>query len=154
MDPMDRLCAGITPAQGRLCRSKIEKVVADVPLCRSHLQKITDALGQTPRSVISGVVYYLGDPDTQQVKIGSSTRLPVRFATIAGQRPNVRLLAVEPGYTELEKRRHREWRRHRVSHHGGNREWYHKTPEMMQWINDVRKAHGDPWAHPAVTANR
>ena len=154
MDPLNRQCAGITPAQTRLCRMDVVQVVGDVPLCRTHLQKITDVLAGAPRLVVSAVVYYLGDPDSQQVKIGSSTRMSTRFAAIREQRPGVVLLAVEPGYHDLEQQRHREWRRFRVAHHGGSREWYHKRPELLEWITEVKKAHGEPWAHPAVAAMR
>lgn len=154
MDPMKRLCAGVTAAQGRICRAAVVQVVADVPLCQSHLRKITDALAGSPRLVASAVVYYVGDPGAQQVKIGSSTRMATRFAAVAEQRPGAVLLAVEPGHHDLEMQRHREWRKIRVAHHGGSREWYHKHPELLEWITEVRTAHGDPWAHPAVAATR
>lgn len=150
MNPMDRRCAGITAAQGRVCAHEVVEVVADVPLCREHLRKITEALGGQVREVISGVVYYLGDPETQQVKIGSTTRLATRFANIRIQRPALVLLAAEPGYNDLERERHRRFRGVRVSHHGGNREWYRKTPELMEWVNDVRRVYGDPWQMPQV----
>jgi hypothetical protein len=129
-------------------------VVANVPLCRQHLEAITEALGAEVRTVPTAVVYYIGDPATQQVKIGCTTRMSLRFAAIANQRPGAVLLAIEPGFMDREHQRHRQFAHLRVTHHGGNREWYRKAPDLMEWINEARRQYGDPWEHEAVQAVR
>lgn len=146
------LCGGRTKGE-RSCRKTVVKTVGDVPLCPDHLAAVVRALamerGDTSGFEVFGVVYYVGDPDTQQVKIGCTTRLASRFAAIRTQRPDVRLLAIEPGYLDLERMRHRQFARDRVTHHGGNREWYHKTDQIMDHVNEIRGRHGDPWKHPS-----
>lgn len=134
------------------CGKPALEVIANVPLCRGHRDGIRAHLGGATYAVSSGVVYYLGDPEVRQIKIGCSMRLGTRITSLLEQRPAIVLLAVEPGYKDLERARHREFRQYRVAHHGGNREWYHKNDELMAWINSVRQYHGEPWEHPAVKA--
>lgn len=128
--------------------------MGDVPLCGDHLAAVVRALamerGDSSSFEVNAVVYYLGDPETQQIKIGSTTRMANRFATIRRQRPDVKLLAIEPGHLDLERQRHRQFASCRVSHHGGNREWYHKSDLLMSHINDMRGQYGDPWKRAGI----
>jgi len=84
------------------------------------------------------------------MKIGCTTRMITRFAAIRTQRPEAELLAIEPGYKDLEHERHRQFAKTRVTHHGGNREWYHRSQQLVDLVNELRRVHGDPWEHPAV----
>lgn len=92
------------------------------------------------------VVYYIGNPPTQRVKIGTSTRFRTRFANLKRTFPEIVLLAVEPGHFELESHRHIQFAELRECQ-DREREWFRKAPVLMQHINDVRRRHGDPDAY-------
>jgi len=85
------------------------------------------------------LVYYLavtGD----KVKIGYSGNV-ARRCHEHGTDPTF-LLAVEPGGFLLEQKRHREFAE---SRHGAN-ELFDRTPELMEHVERIKAAHGDPVA--------
>ena len=89
------------------------------------------------------VVYYLGDPDTQLVKIGTTKKLRTRVRKIRDRgRPRVLLLATEPGWYALERLRHKEYARWNVDLGTGEREWFTKAPLLMRHITETRYRHG------------
>lgn len=123
-----------------------------VPVCGDHLdaltRELTDMMGsRTVRTItvnrgVTAVVYYIGRPDTQTVKIGTTTNLPNRFHNHQTGRGRLVLLAAEPGHYELERARHVQFARWLVS---GEKEWFYKAPEIMEHVNALRAQHGDPW---------
>lgn len=88
------------------------------------------------------VVYYLGDPDSQLVKIGTSTALKNRIYALRFGRPRVILLATEPGSYPLERARHYEFRTMRAPLLTGETEWFRKTPQLMEHVGQLRQVHG------------
>lgn len=124
-----------------------------VPVCGEHLDaltnELTDLMGsRTVRTItvnrnITAVVYYMGRPDTQTVKIGTSTNLTGRFRTLRNTHRRLVVLAAEPGHYGLERSRHVQFARWLVE---GEKEWFYKAPEIMEHVNALRAKHGDPWA--------
>jgi hypothetical protein len=136
-----------------------------VPLCLEHLRRAEtgtpswqpiDSSGELPPVLVKtevrivhvhdegpGVVYYIGNPATQSVKIGTTTRLRDRFAAIRCRNPEAMLLATEPGHYELERARHAQFKHIQVKQRG-HKEWFTKTAELMEHITEVRREHGDP----------
>ena len=100
--------------------------------------------------ITPAVVYYLGDPPSQTVKIGTSTRLVRRFEALKAKWPELRLLAVEPGHFDVERVRHGQFAHWRVSHRGALREWYSKSDPLMSHINELRAQYGEPWRWAAT----
>lgn len=119
-----------------------------IPFCEIHYQQVALHFGADPSSYgpgdIPAVVYYIGDPDTQLVKIGATTRLHQRFGQLALVRPKIKLLCVEPGYKDMERQRHQQFRDSRVKGRSG-REWFYRNDKLMAHIASLRQAHGDPW---------
>lgn len=140
-------CVGVRSDSFR-CRSTGAYYINGIPFCDPHYRELALHFGADPSvyglTDTPGVVYYIGDPDSQHVKIGVTTRLHQRFREVTANRPNSKLLAVEPGYMDLERLRHRQFAATRVT---GNpsREWFLKTDELMAHIGEVRNRHGDPW---------
>lgn len=128
-----------------------------IPFCETHYQQLALHFGADPATYgpgdIPAVVYYVGDPDTQLVKIGATTRLHQRFGQLALTRPKIKLLAVEPGYTDMEHQRHRQFHTLRVKGRSG-REWFNKGAELMAHVNAVRQQYGDPWEFDPHTFKR
>lgn len=87
----------------------------------------------TKPTKIPAVVYYFGNPLTQQVKIGTSTNLGSRIATLRKSYPRALILATEPGTYSMEWHRHQQFGRLRV---GG--EWFLKDPDLMEHVNLMR----------------
>lgn len=88
------------------------------------------------------IVYYLGDPVSQLVKIGTTTKLRQRMKSIRKVRPRTLVLATEPGGYDVEAQRHGEWRRLNVPMESGEREWFRRDPLLMAWITETRHRHG------------
>ncbi|WP_368660301.1 GIY-YIG nuclease family protein [Verrucosispora sp. NA02020] len=136
-------------------------------MCSLHFNELNDYFlsryllqrqGEKPcsESPSTSVVYYIGDPPTQHVKIGTTIDLTRRFSRLRINRPGIKLLAVEPGDHRLEARRHRQFEHLRVVKRGqgGEIEWFRKAPELMEFIGGRRFKHGDPWQHEAVLRPR
>lgn len=148
-------CVGRTADGGR-CPWNVAEVIASVPLCGRHadgmrLELLTYALrvarpAATPtvgsRGQELSVVYYVGDPDSQLVKIGKSADLRGRMRNIRWQRPRAILLATEPGAHRLEGRRHRQFASLRAPLPTGEREWFRKVPMLMEHVGKLRQEHG------------
>lgn len=155
---ISRGCAGLL--YGRRCHHAVHVVASTVPLCPGHLEAmigvLTGALeGITqpetaperpveppiaPVALSSGaVVYYMGDPPAQVVKIGTTTKLRSRWISLRALKPELLLLAIEPGSYDLERHRHRQFRHLRVA---GTREWFRKVPQLMDHVSEVRAKHG------------
>lgn len=109
------------------------------------------------RSDVDAVVYYVGDPDSQLVKIGTSTGLKMRVGTFRKKRPGAILLATEPGTYPLETQRHHQFGAAREWLPSGETEWYRKTPLLMAHIGLMRQTYGiicpgrpiyDSWVAP------
>lgn len=151
---VDMNCVGRTTFDHRCFRPVVE-VIATMPMCSEHRAAVhTEVLRrpetadhtavrteQVRRSAPQSVVYYLGDPDSQLVKIGTSTKLKARLAVIRMPRPKVLLLATEPGTYTTENTRHRQFRSHQAPL-PGEREWFRKTPLLMEHIARLRSTHG------------
>jgi hypothetical protein len=89
-------------------------------------------------------VYYVGDPDSQLIKIGTSTGINTRLSAIRKRRPGALLLAAEPGSYSAESLRHREFAEIRKPLATGEREWFRKEPLLMRHVNEVRAKYGIP----------
>jgi hypothetical protein len=82
-------CGGLAPDGGRCPRNAAE-TIADIPLCATHLTGLNAALipaGPAPQVDAEAVVYYIGDPSSGLVKIGTSTKLRSRVDAIRVRRP-------------------------------------------------------------------
>lgn len=76
-----------------------------------------------------GWVYFILDPDPPprgQIKIGKTKALRRRFNTIRTSNPNIRLIGVIEGYTDLESYLHEKFKADRIAG-----EWFRLTPEIM-----------------------
>lgn len=145
-------CGGLEPNGMERCVEDVVEVVGDTPFCRGHLWKVTRAIlsgGDRSRSVsYAWVVYYLGDPQTQLVKIGTSGVLANRLTELRRSYPGALLLATEPGGIDVERSRHQQFEHLRVESIsavlpvGGQTEWFRKEPELMDHIGRVRLQHG------------
>jgi hypothetical protein len=137
--------------EGRQCRYSVVARVAGVALCYDHLAAIkTELLSPVdlvrledsvrpdqPRSV----VYYIGNPATQLVKIGCTTNLRRRFYSHAAEFPGLKLLATEPGSFAEETARHRHFASLR-SPLGRHREWFKRAPLLMEHVTELRLKYG------------
>jgi hypothetical protein len=86
-----------------------------------------------PLRVLGEVVYYIQIRDT--IKIGFTRQDPERRCRgLAGDR----VLAVEPGSTELEARRHKQFALYRADI-PGTRERFHPSGELMDHIVAIRE---------------
>lgn len=84
------------------------------------------------------LVYYVQIGD--YIKIGFSTRLRRRYATLRADR----LLAIEPGGPELERARHRDFAADRIDM---RRENFRQSQSLLEHIADLRDCYGLPhWA--------
>lgn len=143
-----RACAASTPA-GPPCEQAAIKVVVGLGLCREHYETMcceifADPDAAPPTSPTTqpppSVVYYLGEPTSQTVKIGTTTNLRSRVGALRAGHPGLLLLATEPGSYPLERRRHWQFRASRVG--SASKEWFRKTPQLMDHVAQVRAAHG------------
>lgn len=80
------------------------------------------------------LVYYLGFGD--RIKIGTTTDLNQRLQSI----PHDELLAFERGSRALERRRHRQFAADLVP---GQREWFHRSPDLDFHVADLARGIGD-----------
>lgn len=124
---------------GRLCTSWADEILADVPLCLRHALAIRTALSVAP-AVPDAVVYYLGEPTSQTVKIGTTINLRDRVSALRAGHPQLVVLATEPGSFDRERQRHSEFRSLLVSTH--SREWFKKAPVLMEHVNALRQRYG------------
>jgi len=94
------------------------------------------------------VVYVIGTPGSNTVKIGRTTNLIRRLADIQGMSPApLAVLWTHPGGSELEANLHRHFKALRS--HG---EWFtfRRDPvTLIQWATQDQ-----PWLHPKVSLTR
>ena len=123
------------------CNSDLSK-----PHVRSEVIEVSPRTATPPTLTGEGVVYYLQFGD--RYKIGFSTNLPSRLNSL----PYDKLLAVEPGSFELERRRHATFSRTRVD---GQNEWFHQSPALLFHIATLEDLYGNPWkAAQTVALNK
>lgn len=91
----------------------------------------------------NSVVYYVRFGD--RIKIGFSRNLGVRLTVI----PHDELLTVEPGARVIEKRRHQQFAKHRITG-----EWFAAVPELLEHIEGLKAkyAERDEWQKAAAAA--
>ncbi len=143
-------CAGASPS-GRRC---LWGALANEETCSKHRTRsraprirALPARAQPPDPAVlltaaDSVVYYLGDPVSQLVKIGTTTKLRQRIKKIRMNRPRVLLLATEPGGYEVESQRHGEYQKLRVDLGTGEKEWFLRDPLLMAHVNATRHRYG------------
>lgn len=137
------------------CEAPSTMVSTTIPLCEQHVMQVMREIREYTRTRMSpppappspgpkvrapGVlgipiisedphksyVYYIAFGD--RIKIGVTTNLINRLDGI----PWDEVLTVEPGYRELEQKRHRQFRGSRV--HG---EWFTRSPDLLEHIQSV-----------------
>jgi hypothetical protein len=91
---------------------------------------------------VTNVVYYIGNPDTQLVKIGTTSDLRQRMYDLTYRRPNLLLLATEPGTYPLETKRKRQFKMLNEPMVSGETEWFRKAPLLMEHIGKIRIEYG------------
>lgn len=138
-------CPGRIPDGGR-CPYNAKESVGGVPMCGNHKQLVlAEVAGQDPEvaRAVGAVVYYIGDPTSGHVKIGTSTNLQVRMNKLRADRPGTLILATEPGSYAVERKRHNEFAFLLVRESGrGRREWFRNEPALVQHVSVVRQQHG------------
>lgn len=97
--------------------------------------KINEGIQLEDDEPVPGWIYYIRIGDT--IKIGYSKDVNRRMRAYP---PTAELLAVEPGTTVLERKRHQHFGAHLA--HG--REWFTPNPELDTWITTLRDHYGDP----------
>lgn len=104
------------------------------PSSRPIRSPIDDLLGrQGDRDQSEGLVYYVRFGD--RIKIGFSRDIRTRLGAI----PHDEILAVEPGYPELERLRHKQFGDARLV-----REWFESSDHLMSHITMLRGHYGVP----------
>lgn len=103
-----------------------------------------EARAAARKAVEHAVVYYvrLG---VNHVKIGTTGHLKERMVALRVANPQ-NLLAVEPGSYDVESERHREFAKHKYDR---RKEDFEEAPALMEHIERVREAYGDPWEYAA-----
>jgi hypothetical protein len=81
------------------------------------------------------LVYYVQFGD--RIKIGTTTNLWQRITAI----PCDQLLAVEPGDADVERERHAQFARYRLTRSG---EWFRDCQPIRHHIGHLRRTYGDP----------
>lgn len=110
-------------------------LVVDVLSRRQEINKHLD-------DIANAVVYYV--QIGEHIKIGTTTNVKRRMVAYP---PNRRLLATEPGYEDLEVERHRQF----ADLLDMGREWFRPGAELVNHINELRKARGaSPITAPAA----
>lgn len=151
---------------GGTCPWAPSEFVNGLALCREHVSVGIEATfrardnAPTPemlrryarsrKTMVAAVVYYIGDPANQLVKIGTSTDLAARMTALRYRRPNLLLLATEPGTYPAERDRKSRFADFRARLRTGETEWFHKSPELMTHINLMRVNHGIIYPGPDV----
>jgi hypothetical protein len=88
---------------------------------------------QTKKREAAGVVYFIREKGTGCIKIGKTTDVRGRIKGLqTGSPQGLQLLAVVPGYTEVEERLHRRFAADRVSG-----EWFRPSSELLAFIDGV-----------------
>jgi len=134
----------------RGCDNRAAALIADLAFCQRHIDLLTAALKTTviteasPREIYIApfreVVYYIGWPGFDKIKIGTSTRLRNRLATLSnGPKGKAHLLVIEPGSYSTERSRHRQFRSSRIL----GTELFRATPQISNHIGDLRAR----WPH-------
>lgn len=91
---------------------------------------------QVKKREAAGVVYFIREKGTGCIKIGKTTDVRGRIKGLqTGSPQGLQLLAVVPGYTEVEDRMHRRFAAHRVSG-----EWFRPAAELLAFIDGVLAA--------------
>lgn len=111
------------------------------------IQEQYDAELAERRQGREGFVYYI--QVDERIKVGFSTDVKRRMRAYP---PASKLLAVEPGDRDLEKRRHRQF----AASLAYGREWFTPTQDLREHIDTVLAQHGAPPRHMAhhYTAKR
>lgn len=91
-------------------------------------------------------VYYMHNPETRLVKIGTTVQLGQRHAALASEgRPDLEIRAVELGHYNLERRRHDQFQDLRTkSTKGHDCEWFRLGRALDAHIVALRRVCGDP----------
>lgn len=98
-------------------------------------QELDDSTHGVKPDQDGGVVYYVRRGS--MVKIGTTINMQKRMTAILPDE----ILATEPGSYSLESRRHRQFRKLRVS---GQVEWFHAGPLLQEHVALTRALHGEP----------
>jgi hypothetical protein len=148
-------CGGQSIQAGRRCTHDVVVVIADVPLCTLHRARLFKEFACQARVPVvddwdsmtivqrtDHVTYYLGDPETQLVKIGTTMALFKRIVSLKRVRPRLLLLATEPGHEAVEHSRHHQFQGLHNPLPNGEKEWFRKAPVLLNHIADLRQRHG------------
>ena len=126
-----------------LCRPHMDellvKVATDVSPRRSPRRRLAVDAVSTPAVPLMSIVYYIGEPESRLVKIGTTSRPRLRLMELQRRRPSLVLLAHERGGSDVERLRHEQFRDLRAIS-GAEREWFRRTDELMEHIAAVRSA--------------
>lgn len=119
----------------------IEKYAAGKGLgCQWHWN------GPEENEGITRSVYYVEVSDFGMIKIGYSENPYKRLGEIrfGGLGEDANILALEPGWSEVESIRHKQFRhdRNRIFSHDGGTELFFDSDEMRDWIQEVRDKNG------------
>ena len=103
--------------------------------------EITFADGSPIRGGDGGCVYIVQSGEAGPIKIGWSSHLTSRLQTLGASVPGLHLLGIiDPGDRALEKRLHRQFSDHRM-----DREWFHPSLELIQWVRENTRAADGQW---------
>lgn len=83
------------------------------------------------RGIHPGLIYFIQDYRTQQIKIGFTTNLRHRIWSLGVEKDD-KVLGVYPGTKDTEGRIHRIFRKHRVHYRG---EFFRPHAEIFEWID-------------------
>ncbi|MDX2528038.1 GIY-YIG nuclease family protein [Streptomyces europaeiscabiei] len=95
------------------------------------------AYQQAGELATQGVVYFIRFQNT--VKIGRTTNVKRRLEALATAAPGAELLATEPGWARRERLLHSKFAFYRTAG-----EWFALGPGLVDYINKLRKAAGQP----------
>lgn len=119
------------------CWVESARFLADIPVCAEHERRLMVELAanatpvdQQPATWTHLVYYAVPRDDTERIKIGTTVNIHSRMRSL--RRP--RLLVVEPGSFELEKKRHRQFSAHRQ-----NGEWFRFDSAINAHISWLRR---------------
>lgn len=114
------------------------RFLADIPICDKHVHLLLGELagadfGPAPLAEWSHVVYYVTERDSvEHVKIGTTSDIHERMRKLG----NPRLLVLEPGSYQTEKKRHRKFSRFRAFG-----EWFRYDSALVSHIDWTRREH-------------
>jgi len=123
-----------------------------------HLENMREiAVERVQKPWLYEVVYFIHGVGTDRIKIGKSASVLGRISGLKTSSPvPLRLVAIEPGYTELERDLHARFAN--IRSHG---EWFRLTPELTEVIQQARRKtplpkstmvhpKREPWPTPAL----